>query len=111
MKDGIGKERTREDHSDVASQLYSSYARFESVQSLATIIGEEGLSNQDKDYLRFGKALNQQFINQGKTENRSIDDTLGKAWETLAILPEEELNRIRLPFVKKYSVQRMQEGT
>ena len=55
MKDGIGKDRTREDHADVASQLYSAYAQYNAVKSLATIIGEEGLGSRDKDYLRFGE--------------------------------------------------------
>ena len=48
MKDGIGKGRTREDHADVASQLYAAYAQYNAVKSLATIIGEEGLGTMDR---------------------------------------------------------------
>jgi len=102
MKDGIGKDRTREDHADVASELYSAYAEYNSVKSLATIIGEEGLGSRDKDYLRFGENLERKLINQGRNENRSIEQTLSIAWDTLAILPEEELTSIHPELIKKY---------
>ena len=102
MKDGIGKDHTREDHADVASQLYSAYAQFNSVKSLATIIGEEGLSSRDKDYLRFGERFEKMLVNQGRNENRSIDQTLSIAWDTLSILQEEELTRINPEYIKKY---------
>jgi V/A-type H+/Na+-transporting ATPase subunit B len=102
MKDGIGNERTREDHSDVASQLYSAYAQYNSVKSLVTIIGEEGLSSRDKDYLRFGGQFEKNLVNQGKTENRSIEQTLKIAWDTLSLLPDEELTRIHPEFLEKY---------
>ena len=102
MKDGIGKGRTREDHANVASQLYSAYAQYNAVKSLATIIGEEGLGSKDKEYLRFGERFERTLINQGKNENRSIEQTLSIAWETLSILPDEELTNIRPEFIKKY---------
>jgi V/A-type H+-transporting ATPase subunit B len=102
MKDGIGKGRTREDHADVASELYSAYAQYNAVKSLATIIGEEGLGSRDKDYLRFGENLERKLINQGRNENRSIEQTLSIAWDTLATLPEEELTSIHPEFIKKY---------
>ena len=93
MKDGIGKDRTREDHANVASQLYSAYAQYNSVKSLVTIIGEEGLGQRDKEYLRFGERSSMQMLNQGKNENRTIEQTLSIAWETLSILPDEELTQ------------------
>ncbi len=102
MKDGIGKEHTREDHSDVASQLYSAYAQYNAVKSLVTIIGEEGLGSRDKDYLRFGERFERTLINQGRDENRSIEQTLSIAWNALSILPDEELTRIHPEYVKKY---------
>ena len=102
MKDGIGKDSTREDHADVASQLYSAYAQFNSVKSLATIIGEDGLGSRDKDYLRFGEQFEKKVINQGKDENRTIEQTLTIAWDTLSILQEEELTRINPDYIAKY---------
>lgn len=102
MKDGIGKGHTREDHADVASQLYAAYARCNEIRSLATIIGEEALSMRDRDYLRFGEEFEKRFINQRRDENRSIEETLNIAWDLLAILPEDELTRIHTEYIKKY---------
>jgi V/A-type H+/Na+-transporting ATPase subunit B len=102
MKDGIGKGSTREDHADVASQLYSAYAQYNSVKSLATIIGEEGLVSRDKDYLHFGERFEKNLINQGRTENRTIEQTLSIAWDTLSILPEDELTSIHTQYIQKY---------
>jgi V/A-type H+-transporting ATPase subunit B len=102
MKDGIGKDRTREDHADVASQLYAAYAQYNSVKALVTIIGEEGLTSRDQDYLHFGAKFERQLLNQVKNENRSIEQTLDIAWEMLATLPDEELTRIHPEFMEKY---------
>jgi V/A-type H+-transporting ATPase subunit B len=111
MKDGIGKDHTREDHADVASQLYSDYAQYNTVKSLATIIGEEGLGSRDKDYLRFGERFERTLINQGRNENRPIEQTLSIAWDALSILQEEELTRIHPEFIKKYFPKIVQEVT
>jgi V/A-type H+-transporting ATPase subunit B len=70
---------------------------------LATIIGEEGLGSRDKDFLRFGQRFEQTVINQGRNENRSIEQTLSIAWDALAVLSNEELTSIHLEFIKKYS--------
>jgi len=102
MKDGIGKDRTREDHADVASQLYAAYAQYNSVKALSTIIGDEGLSSRDREYLNFGSKFEKQLINQGKNENRSVEQTLDISWETLATLPDEELTRIHTEYMDKY---------
>ncbi len=109
MKDGIGKDRTREDHADVASQLYSAYAQYNSVKSLATIIGEEGLGSRDKDYLNFGARFERSLINQGKNENRSIEKTLEIAWGTLSLLPDEELTNVHPEFIDKYLPKTVKE--
>jgi len=106
MKDGIGKGRTREDHADVASQLYAAYAQCNELRSLAAIIGEEGLSSRDRDYLKFGDQFEKNFINQGKEENRSIEQTLELAWDVLSVLPEDELTRIHSESLKKYFPKR-----
>ena len=44
MKDGIGEGYTREDHQDLANQLFSSYARVGEARALASVIGEDELS-------------------------------------------------------------------
>jgi len=102
MKDGIGKGKTREDHADVASQLYAAYAQCNEIRSLASIIGEEALSQRDRAYLRFGDNFEMKFINQGTEENRSIEETLEIAWNLLSMLPEEELTRIHREYIEKY---------
>jgi V/A-type H+-transporting ATPase subunit B len=51
MKDGIGEGYTRVDHPDVANQLFASYSNVQEVRSLASVIGEEELSETDKKYL------------------------------------------------------------
>ena len=105
MKDGIGAKYTREDHQDVANQLFSSYARVGEARDLASVIGEDELSPTDKKYLRFGTAFEQQFVGQGPNENRTIGETLDIGWRLLKILPREELDRIDTKILDKYYPQ------
>jgi V/A-type H+-transporting ATPase subunit B len=102
MKDGIGKGYTREDHQDLANQLFSSYARVGDARALASVIGEDELSPIDKRYLKFGAAMEQEFIAQGRVEDRTIIQTLNKGWQLLSILPREELDRIDTKILDKY---------
>ena len=102
MKDGIGEGYTREDHQDLANQLFSSYARVGEARALASVIGEDELSDIDKKYLKFGEAMEKEFISQGHAEDRSIIDTLDKGWELLAILPKEELDRVDTKILNQY---------
>ena len=94
MKDGTGKGFTRDDHPDLSNQLFASYSEVSSARSLATVIGEDELSERDKLYLKFGNALEHEFINQGMYEPRSLDQTLDMGWRLLSILPREELSRV-----------------
>jgi V/A-type H+-transporting ATPase subunit B len=102
MKDGIGEGMTREDHKDVASQLFAAYSRVKAVRNLASIIGEEELSGGDKRYLKFGEQLEQRFLSQGEMENRDIAHTLDLGWTVLRTLPREELLRINKTYIDKY---------
>ena len=102
MKDGIGEGYTREDHQDVANQLFSCYAKVGDARALASVIGEDELSPMDKQYLVFGRAFEEEFIGQSETENRSITETLDKGWELLGLLPREELDRIDTKILNKY---------
>ena len=94
MKDGIGENFTRADHFACSNQLYSSYSRVSDARSLASVIGEEDLSPIDKQYLKFGRAFEDRFINQGFSINRSIEQTLDLGWELLRMLPLSELDRL-----------------
>ncbi len=102
MKDGIGKGRTREDHPRWGAQLYAAYARTQDVRALASVIGEEELSEVDQKYLKFGRAFEREFVNQGFTENRTIEQTLEIGWKLLSILPKKELTRVTLEEIEKY---------
>src|SRR5512138_2378746 len=102
MKDGIGKGRTREDHSRWGAQLYAAYAHMQDVRALASVIGEEELGDVDQRYLAFGRAFEREFVNQALTENRTMEQTLDIGWRLLSMLPKEELTRVSLDELKKY---------
>lgn len=94
MKDGIGEKYTRLDHPGLANQIFSSYSKVIDARSLASVIGEEELSDLDKKYILFGKAFENQILNQDFNENRTINKTLDLTWNVLSILPKSELDRI-----------------
>ncbi len=48
MKDGIGEGYTREDHVALSNQLFACYAKVQDAKALASVIGEEELSESDK---------------------------------------------------------------
>jgi V/A-type H+-transporting ATPase subunit B len=102
MKDGIGKNRTRDDHPRWGAQLYAAYARTQDVRALASVIGEEELSEVDQKYLKFGRAFEREFVNQSFTENRTIERTLEIGWKLLSILPKKELTRVTLDEIAQY---------
>lgn len=102
MKDGIGEGFTREDHAPCASQLFSCYARVQEVRALASVIGEDELSDIDKLYMEFGRAFEKEFISQDRDENRNMDYTLDLGWKLLGILPREELDRVDTKMLDKY---------
>lgn len=102
MKDGIGEGYTREDHSMVANQLFAAYAKVQDARALASVIGEEELSDIDKKYIQFGKLFEEHFINQGFEVNRSIEETLDLGWALLSTLPMSELDRIDEEHLQTY---------
>jgi V/A-type H+-transporting ATPase subunit B len=101
-KDGIGEGKTRADHSHWASQLFAAYAHVQDVRALASVIGEEELSEVDQRYVRFGQAFEREFVNQGSMENRTIQTTLDIGWKLLSMLPKEELTRVDQEELKDY---------
>jgi V/A-type H+-transporting ATPase subunit B len=102
MKDGIGEGMTREDHKDLFSQIFAAYSQVSRIRNLASIIGDEELSETDKEYLAFGRHLESDFLQQGEYENRSITETLDLAWQMLKYLPRNELYRIDPALLDKY---------
>ena len=102
MKDGIGEGFTREDHQALANQLFSAYSKVNDAKSLASVIGEDELSDIDKKYIYFGKEFDKRFLTQGMHENRTIEETLDLGWQLLKLLPKSELDRIPDEILDKY---------
>lgn len=102
MKDGIGEGYTREDHPNLANQLFSSFSKVLDVRSLAQIIGESDLSDLDKSYMEYGKLFENIFLNQSFTSRRTIEESLELGWKTLSVLPPEALDRLDEETIIKY---------
>ncbi|MFC1496168.1 V-type ATP synthase subunit B [Candidatus Margulisiibacteriota bacterium] len=99
----IGKGKTREDHPQVANQLFAAYSKGREVRELVVVIGEGALSDTDKLYMQFADQFEDLFITQAEDENRSIEATLDYGWKLLSIFPRSELKRIKDEIYEKYS--------
>jgi V/A-type H+-transporting ATPase subunit B len=102
MSDGIGDGRTRDDHPDVARQLYAAVARVERARGLAAIIGTDELTETERVYLRFGERYERELLAQRIDEERTIGETLDRAWSVLRELPRTELTRVRDAVLQKH---------
>lgn len=103
LKDkGIGEGKTREDHAGVLNQVFAAYARGKEAKELAVILGESALSEADKKFAKFADQFEDRYIRQGDDEDRTIKETLDLSWELLAILPKNELKRVKDEHIKKY---------
>ena len=103
LKDkGIGEGKTREDHSGTMNQLFAAYSAGKDASELMTILGEAALSDTDKLYAKFAEAFEKEYVGQGQSTDRSIQDTLDIGWKLLSILPKSELKRIKLEYIDKY---------
>lgn len=102
MKDGIGKGFTREDHAPLANQIMSAYSKVQDAKALASVIGEDELSDDDKLLMAFGKAFEERFLNQSFTENRTLTQTLDLGWELLSMLPRRMLDRVDAKLLDRY---------
>ena len=103
LKDkGIGVGKTREDHAGTMNQLFAAYSRGKEAKELMTILGEAALSDDDKLFAKFAEEFEKEYVNQGNTTNRSIEETLDLGWKLLSILPRAELKRIKPEFIEKY---------
>ncbi len=75
MQRGIGEGRTREDHRDIANQLYKHYAKGRDLRSLEAIVGRDGMSEADRLMLDFAESFEKELVHQGD-ERRTVDQTL-----------------------------------
>ncbi|MBD3254442.1 MAG: V-type ATP synthase subunit B [Candidatus Lokiarchaeota archaeon] len=105
MKDAIGEGTTREDHAEISSQILSSYSNSLEVRDLISIVGEEGLSSQQKALIDFGEEIENTFINQDLKEDCNFEETFNIAWEVLSRLSRNQLVRIKQKYINKYYVE------
>ena len=103
LKDkGIGEGRTRKDHAATMNQLFAVYARGKDAKELMVILGEAALTDIDKKYAEFADRFEKEYVSQGYTTNRTIEETLNIGWKLLSILPRSELKRINDELLDKY---------
>jgi len=94
MRHGAGPGRTRADHLDLAAQLLAALARARQVRELADLVGAAALSATDQRYLAFEEMFERRLLHQHRTEARSLDQTLERAWEVALVLPRRELTML-----------------
>jgi len=109
MNNGIGADHTREDHRDLANQLYACYAEGQDIRRLVAIIGEEALGELDRKYLQFADLFERQMIHQAG-HDRSITETLDIGWRLLSIIPKSELRRVNKELISRYFSELMEDG-
>jgi V/A-type H+-transporting ATPase subunit B len=103
LKDkGIGKGKTRTDHSNTMNQLFSAYSRGKEAKELATVLGDSALSETDLLYAEFAERFEKEYVSQGFSTNRTIEETLETGWKLLRIFPRSELKRIKDEHLDKY---------
>ena len=102
MNAGIGPGHTREDHKAVSDQLYAGYAEGRDLRGLVAIVGREALSDRDRQFLDFADVFEEKFVQQGRDEDRGIEDALEIGWQLLASLSEGQLTRIDRKTIEKY---------
>jgi V/A-type H+-transporting ATPase subunit B len=100
MDAGIGEGFTDPDHPALAHQLFAAYARAMRVRVLASVMGEQGLPESDRQFLAFGQRFEEQFLHQ--TAPRTLDDSLSVGWQILRGLPETELTRLSTAQIKRH---------
>jgi V/A-type H+-transporting ATPase subunit B len=92
MDMGIGKGVTHEDHAALAHQLFAAYARATRIRLLASVMGLEGLSAAERQYLAFGDAFEQGVVNHAAP--RTLEQSMAAGWRALRLLPADELTRL-----------------
>jgi len=92
MKDGTGKGYTHADHPALANQLYAAYARAVHVRVLASVVGRDGLSSIDRQFLDLGEHFERELVQQQGA--RTLEQSMEIGWQLLRSLPKTELHRL-----------------
>jgi V/A-type H+-transporting ATPase subunit B len=109
MRLGAGPGRTRDDHLEIAAQLYALVARAQHVADLADVVGADALGPSERRLLEFAEAFRRDFLSQGKAEAHSLDDTLQRAWRVASLLPRRELSMVSAAALDAHYQQREED--
>jgi V/A-type H+-transporting ATPase subunit B len=101
MNLGIGADKTRGDHRNLADQVYAFYARGRDLRRMEAVVGEDAMTSEDRRYLAFSREFEELFLHQGN-RNRSIEESLTRAWRLFAEFPESELTRVDRRWIQEY---------
>jgi V/A-type H+-transporting ATPase subunit B len=97
---GTGKGFTHADHPALSHQLFAAYAKAVRVRLLASVVGQEGLTDVDRRYLAFADRFEREFVAQDAP--RSLDASLAVGWGLLRCLPRNELARLSDAQIERY---------
>jgi V/A-type H+-transporting ATPase subunit B len=100
MDAGTGEGYTHPDHPALAHQLFAAYARAVRIRVLASVMGVEGLPENDRRFLSFGDAFENRFVAQDGP--RVLEETMSIGWELLRALPVRELSRLSQAQIARY---------
>jgi len=100
MKDGTGEGFTHGAHPALASQLYAAYAHAAQTRLLASVVGEDGLSEEDREYLAFGDGFERDLI--GQNGARTLEESMALGWKLLRRLPRKDLARLSDKQIARY---------
>jgi len=89
---GTGEGFTDADHPALAHQLFASYAKAVRVRVLASVVGQDGLTEADRTYLAFADRFERELVAQDGA--RPLDESMAIAWRLLRALPARELTRL-----------------
>ena len=102
MRHAAGPGRTREDHLELAAQVYAGLSRARQARELADLVGTTSLSETEQAYLAFAESVTTGMITQGLDEDRPLEETLSRAWASLALLPRRELTMLASGLLDRY---------
>jgi V-type H+-transporting ATPase subunit B len=99
----VGFELTREDHRQVAIQLYQLYSAALEVAEARSVVGESTISAYDQLCLEFQYKFEERLLRQSRDEARSdILKLLDLAWELLRMFPREFLRYLSPNYLCTY---------